>query len=155
MKHIALGQTGLKISPLGLGTVKFGRNQGVKYPQGFDLPDDEHLSALLTLAKSLGINMLDTAPAYGTSETRLGTLLGGQREDWVIIGKAGEEFEDGKSSYNFTPDHFERSLERSLKRLNTDYIDALLIHSDGADMDILNNDDLPALSVRRWPYLSP
>ncbi|PCI56870.1 MAG: aldo/keto reductase [Alphaproteobacteria bacterium] len=142
MKHIALGQTGLKISPLGLGTVKFGRNQGVKYPQDFDLPDDERLLNLLNLAKSLGINMLDTAPAYGTSEERLGTLLAGQREDWVIIGKAGEEFEDGKSSYNFTPDHFERSLERSLKRLNTDYIDALLIHSDGADMEILNNDAL-------------
>lgn len=142
MKHIALGQTGLKISPIGLGTVKFGRNQGVKYPQDFDLPDDEHLHNLLTLAKSLGINMLDTAPAYGTSETRLGTLLAGQRKDWVIIGKAGEEFEGGLSSYNFTPDHFERSLERSLKRLNTDYIDALLIHSNGADMDILNNDAL-------------
>lgn len=142
MKKISLGQTGLKISPLGLGTVKFGRNQGVKYPKGFDLPDDEHLHNLLTLAKSLGINMLDTAPAYGTSEARLGTLLAGQRDDWVIIGKAGEEFEDGKSSYNFTPDHFERSLERSLKRLNTDYIDALLIHSNGADMDILNNDAL-------------
>ncbi|PCK00280.1 MAG: aldo/keto reductase [Zetaproteobacteria bacterium] len=142
IKKTTLGNTGIEVSVIGLGTVKFGRNQGVKYPKSFNLPDDEHLNTLLTLAKSLGINMLDTAPAYGLSEKRLGKLLGGQRKDWVIIGKAGEEFEDGISSYNFTPDHFERSLERSLKRLNTDYIDALLIHSDGEDIDILNNDAL-------------
>ena len=136
----ALGDTGIQISPLGLGTVKFGRNKGVKYPQGFDIPDEATLADLLALAKDLGINMLDTAPAYGTSEERLGRLLDGQREDWVIVGKVGEEFEDGQSSHHFTPAHFEASLERSLKRLNTDYIDVLLIHSDGNDMQILNDD---------------
>lgn len=142
MEKKQLGQTGLMISPLGLGTVKFGRNEGVKYPEGFEIPDEEFLADLLKLAKELGINMLDTAPAYGTSEQRLGRLLKGQREDWVIIGKAGEEFENGESSYNFTADHFEMSLERSLKRLNTDYLDALLIHSDGNDMEILGNEFL-------------
>lgn len=142
MKKTLLGKTGISVSPIGLGTVKFGRNQGVKYPQGFEIPSDEHLVSLLNTAKSLGINMLDTAPAYGTSEERLGRLLSGQRDDWVIIGKVGEEFDDGQSSYNFAPDHFEYSLERSLKRLNTNYIDVLLIHSDGKDMDIMNNDKL-------------
>ncbi|MGH1377672.1 MAG: aldo/keto reductase [Alphaproteobacteria bacterium] len=142
MKQISLGKTGISVSPIGLGTVKFGRNQGVKYPEGFEIPDDDHLISLLDIAKSSGINMLDTAPAYGTSEERLGSLLSGQRDDWVIVGKAGEEFENGQSSYRFTPDHFDYSIERSLKRLNTDYIDILLIHSNGDDMDILNNDDL-------------
>lgn len=135
-----LGSTGLNISPLGLGTVKFGRNEGVKYPVGFEIPDEAALSNLLGLAKDLGINTLDTAPAYGSSEERLGRLLKGQRQDWVIIGKAGEEFEDGKSVYNFTPEHFEMSLERSLKRLQTDYIDIFLIHSDGNDMENLSDD---------------
>ncbi len=139
-----LGDTGINVSPLGLGTVKFGRNQGVKYPHAFDLPDEAALADLLALTKDLGINMLDTAPAYGLSEERLGRLLKGQRDDWVIVGKAGEEFVDGQSFYKFTPEHFEMSLERSLKRLNTDYIDMLLIHSDGSDMDILSNDDLIA-----------
>jgi aryl-alcohol dehydrogenase-like predicted oxidoreductase len=142
MDKVKLGQTELYVSRLGLGTVKFGRNQGVKYPQGFELPSDEFLHDFLNIAKSLGVNMIDTAPAYGKSEERLGHLLKGQRGDWVIIGKAGEEFENGQSSYNFTSDHFEKSLERSLKRLNTDYIDALLIHSDGDDTDILRNDAL-------------
>lgn len=142
LKPRQLGLTDLSVSPIGLGTVKFGRNQGVKYPEGFELPSDEELVDLLALAKNLGINMLDTAPAYGTSEERLGNLLKGQREDWVIVGKAGEEFEDGESYFDFTPSSFEKSLERTLKRLNTDYIDALLIHSDGNDEDILSNDAL-------------
>ncbi len=142
MDKVKLGNTGIEISPIGLGTVKFGRNQGVKYPESFDLPDDESLDNVLNTAKSLGINMLDTAPSYGLSEERLGNLLLGQRNDWVIVGKVGEEFEDGKSEYIFTPDHFKKSLERSLNRLQTDYIDVLLIHSNGQDMDILNNDDL-------------
>ncbi len=142
MEKVKLGQTGLMVSRLGLGTVKFGRNQGVKYPNGFEIPDEIFLSEFLQTAKSLGINMLDTAPSYGQSEERLGRLLQDQRKDWVIIGKAGEEFENGVSSYNFTADHFKYSLERSLKRLNTDYLDALLIHSDGRDMEILSDENL-------------
>jgi aryl-alcohol dehydrogenase-like predicted oxidoreductase len=139
MEKRSLGQTGITVSALGLGTVKFGRNQGVKYPRDFDLPDDAALAELLALAKNSGINLLDTAPAYGTSEERLGVLLKGQRKDWVIAGKVGEEFESGVSSFDFTPEHFEFSLTRSLKRLNTDYIDILLIHSDGRDLDILSS----------------
>ncbi len=142
MDKIELGSTGIDISPIGLGTVKFGRNQGVKYPEKFEIPDENYLADLLELAKSLGINMLDTAPSYGSSEERLGRLLSGQRKDWVIVGKVGEEFENGESEYIFTPDHFKMSVERSLKRLKTDFIDVLLIHSNGQDIDILNNDDL-------------
>lgn len=142
MDHVELGDTKLQISPIGLGTVKFGRNQGVKYPQGFELPTEDQLATLLQRAKSYGINMLDTAPAYGQSEERLGRLLADQRQDWVIIGKAGEEFTDGKSEFNFTSDHFKYSLERTLKRLKTDYLDVLLIHSDGNDLKILQNEDL-------------
>lgn len=140
MQKRALGGTGIDVSVLGLGTVKFGRNQGVKYPRGFEIPDEQTLAALLGTAKDLGINLLDTAPAYGTSEERLGRLLTGQRHDWVIVGKAGEEFEDGVSRYIFTTEHFEMSLQRSLKRLKTDYIDVLLIHSDGEDESILSNE---------------
>lgn len=139
MEIRALGQTGIGVSALGLGTVKFGRNEGVKYPEGFDIPDEAALADLLALARDLGINTLDTAPAYGTSEERLGRLLKGRRKEWVIIGKAGEEFENGQSAYHFTPEHFRMSLERSLRRLQTDYLDVLLIHSDGRDLDILSS----------------
>lgn len=60
--HRPLGSTGLRISPLGLGTVKLGRDQGVKYPSGFAIPDDDQARQLLTLARELGINLIDTAP---------------------------------------------------------------------------------------------
>ncbi len=132
-----LGDTGLTVSALGLGTVKIGRNQSVKYPSGFELPDDKAVRELLALAKDLGINLLDTAPAYGSSEERLGQLLT-QRKDWVLVSKVGEEFENGQSHFDFTPEHVQLSVARSLKRLNTDYLDAVLVHSDGNDMEIIN-----------------
>lgn len=137
--HRPLGSTGLNVSPLGLGTVKLGRDQGVKYPNGFRIPDDTQARQLLGLARDLGINLLDTAPAYGVSELRLGPLLRGQRDHWVIVSKVGEEFVDGQSHFDFTPSHTRRSVERSLKRLQTDRIELVLVHSDGHDMDILQN----------------
>ncbi|MWV15378.1 aldo/keto reductase [Pseudomonas sp. L-22-4S-12] len=140
--HRPLGATGLRVSPLGLGTVKLGRDQGVKYPNGFTIPDDAAARNLLAQARALGINLIDTAPAYGVSEQRLGPLLRGQRQDWVIVSKVGEEFEAGQSHYDFTPAHARLSLERSLKRLETDCIDLLLVHSDGRDLAILRDSGL-------------
>jgi len=135
--HRPLGDTGLRVSPLGLGTVKLGRDQGVKYPNGFTIPDDSAARMLLGQARQLGINLIDTAPAYGISEERLGPLLRGQRQDWVIVSKVGEEFESGQSRFDFSAKHTRFSVERSLKRLETDFIDLLLVHSDGNDLDIL------------------
>ena len=66
----ALGKTGMEVSILGLGSVKLGRNQGLKYPQSFKIPDDKEAGALIALAKDSGINLIDTAPAYGNSEQR-------------------------------------------------------------------------------------
>jgi len=134
-----LGSTGLLVSPLGLGTVKLGRDQGVKYPNGFSIPDDEQARQLLALARELGINLIDTAPAYGVSEERLGPLLAGQRDDWVIVSKVGEEFENGQSRFDFSAEHTRFSVERSLRRLRTDRIELVLVHSDGNDLDILHN----------------
>ncbi|HSC83367.1 MAG TPA: aldo/keto reductase [Pseudomonas sp.] len=140
--HRPLGSTGLLVSPLGLGTVKLGRDQGVKYPNGFSIPDDAAARALLDQARGLGINLIDTAPAYGVSEERLGPLLRGQRQDWVIVSKVGEEFVGGQSHFDFTPAHGRLSLERSLTRLETDCIDLLLVHSDGNDLAILQDSGL-------------
>jgi aryl-alcohol dehydrogenase-like predicted oxidoreductase len=138
MKLRALGSTGIHVSPLGLGTVKIGRNEQVKYPQGFEIPDDEHVSELLALAWDLGINFIDTAPAYGTSEQRLGQLLP-ERDNWVIMTKVGEIFENGRSRFDFSAEHTRQSVENSLKKLKRDMIDIVLVHSDGNDMDIIND----------------
>ena len=137
-----LGNLDLMVSPIGLGTVKLGRDQGVKYPSGFTLPSDQEAANLLAQAQALGINLIDTAPAYGTSEIRLGPLLRGQRDNWIIVSKVGEEFENGISRHNFSATHTRFSIERSLKRLETDYIDLVLVHSDGNDLQVLLETDV-------------
>ncbi|QAX81576.1 aldo/keto reductase [Candidatus Pseudomonas adelgestsugas] len=137
--HHTLGSTGILVSPLGLGTVKLGRNECVKYPGSFKIPNDDEVRVLLRQAKQLGINLIDTAPAYGRSEKRLGTLLRGQRKEWVLISKVGEEFNDGVPYHDFSATHTRMSIERSLKRLETDFIDLVLVHSDGNDLYILND----------------
>jgi aryl-alcohol dehydrogenase-like predicted oxidoreductase len=142
MKQRQFGNTDIFVSPLGLGTVKFGRDKGVKYPEQFTIPDDKTAGHLLSMAKDLGINLIDTAPAYGNSEDRLGTLLKGQRQDWVICSKVGEEYNDGRSSFNFSAKHTRFSIERSLQRLKTDVIDIVLVHSDGNDLHVINNEEV-------------
>ena len=140
IKQRPLGTTGLSVSAVGFGTVKFGRNQKVNYPHSFELPNDELAAALLSQAYAAGINLLDTAPAYGESEERLGKLLAGQRHQWVIATKAGEDFQNGESQFDFSPQALRLSVERSLQRLNTDYLDLVLIHSNGDDLKIIHED---------------
>lgn len=135
-----MGNTGIQVSPLGLGTVKFGRNQQVKYPSGFEIPDDRQVQNLLSLSKELGINLVDTAPAYGNSQQRLGQLLTGPRDGWVIVSKVGEIFENAQSRFDFSYDYTITTVENSLRELKTDYIDVVLIHSDGDDRRILREE---------------
>lgn len=136
----------MEVSCLGLGTVKFGRNEEVKYPTGFALPTDREIETLLDMAAQEGINLIDTAPAYGSSEQRIGRLLK-NRDQWVISTKVGEQFITGKSIFDFSAAKTKESIERSLRYLATDYLDIVLIHSDGRDEAILESGEcLQALS---------
>lgn len=128
-----IGRTGVMVSPVGFGTLKFGRNTGVRYPTPFDLPDEAAMHALLDAARDLGINLLDTAAGYGASEARLGALLRarGDRDAWVISTKAGEDYDTGESVFDFSPEGIVASCERSLARLGVEFVDCLLLHSDG------------------------
>lgn len=141
MQYREIAKTGIMVSPLGLGTVKFGRNQGVKYPKDFELPDDKQVKELLAQSLDCGINLLDTAPAYGLSEERLGNLMR-HRQDWVIETKVGENFKNNQSTFDFTATGVRKSIENSLSLLKTDYLDMALIHSDGDDQRILQDEDV-------------
>lgn len=145
--HRRFSSTGKSVSVLGLGTVKFGRNQGVKYPggDGFRLPTDQELSSLLDLCLESGINLIDTAPAYGLAEERLGALMGNRRKDFFIVTKTGEEFKDGKSEYIFSAEHTRFSVDRSLQRLKTKYLDCVLVHASRDDLRVIN--DTPVLAT--------
>ncbi|MDA0788373.1 MAG: aldo/keto reductase [Proteobacteria bacterium] len=131
----------MSVSPLGLGTVKFGRNTDVKYPSAFDLPETDELASLLALASDLGINLLDTAPAYGSSETRLGELIRGSRSDWILSTKVGEIY-DGTSRWDFSAQATITSIETSLRRLKTDYLDIVLIHCPDEDVRALRDTEV-------------
>lgn len=126
-----LGATGIHVSVLGLGTVKLGRVEGVKYPHAFSIPTDEEAADLIRTAIELGVTLFDTAPAYGESEARLGGLLAGRREEVVLCTKVGESFENGVSAFDFSPAAIAASIDRSLRRLRTDHLDIALVHSDG------------------------
>jgi aryl-alcohol dehydrogenase-like predicted oxidoreductase len=128
-----LGRTGLSISPIGFGAFKIGRNQKTKYSTPYDLPGDQQVADLLNGVLDLGINYIETAPAYGTSEEGIGRAIAGRRSEFVLATKVGEAFEAGASSYDFSAPAIRMSVERSLKRLKTPTIDVLLLHSDGRD----------------------
>jgi len=142
-----IADTGVLVSPLGLGTVKLGRDKAVKYPSSFTIPDDTAALKLIDSAWQLGINLIDTAPAYGNSEQRLGHLLPKLKQDWIIATKVGETFngETGESDYNFSPEFITASIHQSLKNLKRDVLDIVLIHSDGNDVDIIQQGALQVL----------
>lgn len=145
--HKPIANTGLEVSMLGLGTVKFGRNEDVKYPEHFEIPDDQQVLALLSQAHDAGINLLDTAPAYGTAQQRLGKLVGNS-EDWLICSKVGERFINGVSEYIYTEAETRQTVENSLRELNRDVLDIVLIHSDGDDMHVLQETDVMETLLR-------
>lgn len=137
-----LGRTGLLTSPIGFGAFKIGRNEKTKYPTAYELPDDAAVEDLLNGVLDLGINSIDTAPAYGISEERIGRTISHRRREFVLSTKVGENFENGESRYDFTRAGVEASLNRSLQRLRTDVLDLVFIHSNGDDLAVLNETDV-------------
>jgi len=139
--HRRVGRTGLEVTPVGFGAFKIGRNVGIKYPAPYDLPDETAAGRLLNAVLDLGINLIDTAPAYGLSEERIGRAIAHRRSEFILSTKAGETFEDGRSAYDYSGPAIRASAARSLQRLKTDVLDILFIHSDGNDLAILNDSD--------------
>lgn len=138
-----LGRTGLKVSAIGLGTTKLGRNTDLKYPKLFALPAAERVRELLESSLDTGVNLIDTAPAYGDSERRLAPFIETHRERLVVCTKAGEQYADGRSTHDFSAAAIIASVEESLRRLRTDHVEILLLHSDGRDVEILTDTDAP------------
>ena len=145
-----LGRTGLNLAPVSFGAFKIGRNQGIKYREGYDLPTDDQSDAILHGVLDLGVNLVDTAPAYGCSEERIGRALADRRDAFVLSTKVGETWENGEGRYDFSADAIDQSLDQSLNRLRTDHLDIVLVHSDGRDLEIIERGDaLDTLSRRR------
>ena len=147
MKPRPLGKTGLEVSPIGFGAFKIGRNEKTKYSQAYTLPDDPSVERLLNGLLDLGITHIDTAPAYGLSEERIGRFLFRRRNDFTLSTKVGEIFEHGQSRYDYSAAGVRASVERSLKRLCTDVVDLVFVHAHAADVEIQQSSDVvPTLS---------
>jgi aryl-alcohol dehydrogenase-like predicted oxidoreductase len=116
-----LGATGIAASEIGLGAWQFGET-------AWNGPAEEECAAIVDEAIRLGASFIDTAPAYagGRSEEILGQLLDGRRDQVVLCTKFGH-WADGQSDYS--ADRIEESVEQSLRRLRTDHLDVLLVHS--------------------------
>jgi aryl-alcohol dehydrogenase-like predicted oxidoreductase len=139
-----LGKTGLAVTPLGFGAFKIGRNEKTKYAEHYALPDEQVVVRLLNAILDEGITYIDTAPAYGLSEERIGRSIGHRRGEFILSTKVGETFEQGQSAYDFSAAGVRSSVERSLRRLRTDAVDLVFIHSNGDDVAIQQATDAVA-----------
>ena len=138
LEKVPLGRSGLSVTRLGLGCASIGGLYG-------DIPDDQAI-AVVRRALSLGLNLLDTAPLYGSgkSELRLGQALAGvPRDRYVLSSKVGRVLVPTKRDpqvgafndpapyqpvFDFSYDGVMRSFAASLNRLGVDRIDILHIH---------------------------
>jgi len=133
MRYRTLGRTGLKDSEIGFGAWAIGGNdRGNSYGP----TDDATSIAAVRRAVELGCTFFDTADVYGWghSEEVLGQALEGRREEVGIATKVGGDFYHGGVRMNFDPGYIAFALERSLKRLRTDYVDLYQLHNPPAEM---------------------
>lgn len=94
-----------------------------------DTQEKDFLDAI-NVAIDNGLNYFDTSDTYGLgqSEITLGKGLGNRRKDVVIQTKFGVRYANGKSTYDNSPAYIQEALEKSLKNLNTDYVDVYVVH---------------------------
>ncbi len=130
MPYRELGRTGLLVSALALGTVELGLDYGIMAPGHFGRPPVDDAVRLVHAALDAGINLVDTARAYGVSEEILGLALEGRRSQVVLATKVSTQAAGGvPMTGNALRIHMEQSLRESLTALNTDYIDIWQIHN--------------------------
>lgn len=129
------------VQVLGWGAFKIGRNEAIKYPTAFELPSEQDAVALVQYIVRMGIRSIDTAPAYGLSERRVGLALEGltsQERDAVFLStKVGERFEGGQSHFDFSGPAVESSVAQSLRLLRSARLDLVWVHSNGNDEQIV------------------
>ena len=119
MQYRLLGQTGVSVSELCFGTMSFG-----------DTADEKTSAEMFHRCRDVGINFFDCANVYagGRSEEILGDLIQDCRDEVVITSKATSRTGDGINQNGSSRFHLRQEIDKSLKRLNTDYIDVYFIH---------------------------
>jgi aryl-alcohol dehydrogenase-like predicted oxidoreductase len=127
MNYSLLGRTGVRVSPLCLGTLNFGGPT-----------PEEDARRILDACLDAGVNFVDTSDSYhgGRSEEVVGRLLAGRRDRVVLATKVHFRTGDGPNDEGNSRLHILRACEASLRRLQTDYIDLYQVHRASPDIPI-------------------
>ncbi len=135
-----LGRTGLSVSVLGFGGSEVGYQEIAQ----------KTVDAILGRALDAGVNLIDTAECYADSERLIGRALGKRRRDVVLMTKCGHAMIEsaadragGFARNEWEPAMLAASIDRSLQRLKTDYVDVIQFHSP--ERNVLDNDEAIAV----------
>jgi len=120
LEYRNLGRSGLKVSPLCLGTMMFG-----------GATDEPTAQRIIAKAREAGVNFIDSADAYngGRSEEITGRAISNQRDHWVLATKLANNTGEGPNGGGLSRKWIMRAVEASLRRLGTDYIDLYWLHA--------------------------
>jgi len=127
MEYRQLGNSGLRVSVLTLGTMTFG---GVGWSSMVGNTGVDGAKRQIGMCLDAGVNLIDTADVYsaGVSEEILGQALGSKRDDVLVATKVRGAMGDGPNDAGLSRHHVVRGCEASLRRLGTDYIDLYQVH---------------------------
>lgn len=128
MQYRSLGRTGIKVSPYALGALMFATQIGNRDP------DDS--VKIIHKALDAGINLVDTADAYGDSEEVLGRALKGRRDNVVLTTKFSRPMGTDPNQQGTSRRWIMTAVDNSLQRLQTDHIDVYQIHRLDPETDI-------------------
>jgi aryl-alcohol dehydrogenase-like predicted oxidoreductase len=123
MERRTLGRTNLSVSTLGFGGSEIGYRGATQ----------ETVTALLNAAIDAGLNVIDTAECYKNSEELIGAAVSHRRKDFHLFTKVGHEHGWDKA-HDWSGASIERTIERSLRRLRTDCVDLVQLHSCGLEV---------------------
>jgi aryl-alcohol dehydrogenase-like predicted oxidoreductase len=128
MEYRQLGGSGFKVPVLSLGTGTFGG--GGEFFKAWGSTDADGARRLLDICIDAGVTMFDSADiySYGLAEEVLGKAMAGRRDQVIVSTKATFRFSDAPNDVGSSRYHLIRSIEGSLKRLDTDYIDLFQLH---------------------------
>src|SRR3954466_4242919 len=148
MTKIPFGRTGLQVSRLGFGAA----------PIGYLNTEREKVRKILNLLLDRGVNVIDTAASYEGSEEMIAEAIGHRRRDFVLISKCGTSLPDIDAPA-WSAEMVRKTVDRSLRRLRTDRLDVMLLHS--CDLQTLQKGEAIGALVEaqkagkvRWPGYS-
>ena len=127
MNYRRLGRTNLHVSEISLGTVELGMDYGIPVREEHRRPSEADAARTLNRALDLGVNLIDTAQAYGESEAIIGRALKSRRNEYILATKVSALSWEGYIGKEL--ERVETSITESLQALQTDFIDLLYIHN--------------------------